>query len=101
MMTDDLWGKKERFSDELLEKAPYLKLRQAIHELIKTFPVLDVEWTTWCLLNVAAHELASIPDEDRRTVMTADRVKLLVQMTARFADDYRHGNLDDDDDEGE
>jgi hypothetical protein len=93
----DLWRRKERCTDELRDLTPHLQLQQQIHELIKTYPQLNAEWTTWALLNVVGHELASIPDKDQRVVMTADRCKLLIKMVEHFADDYRQGNMDDDD----
>jgi hypothetical protein len=82
-----------------LDDLPQFKLRNGIHELVKSFPEALVELTTWALINVAAHELASIPDEQQRARLLAKQVKLLSEATARFADDYRHGNLDDEEDE--
>jgi hypothetical protein len=82
-----------------LDDLPQFKLRNGIHELVKSFPEAPVELTTWALINVAANELAFIPDELQRTRLLADQVKLLAGATAHFADEYRHGNLDDDDDD--
>jgi hypothetical protein len=71
---------------------PQMQLRDALQDVVKSYPALGVEQRTWALLSVAAKEIVSVSDEEQRNELIGKCGLLLVNASLRLADDYTFSN---------
>jgi hypothetical protein len=65
-----------------------LHLRNALSEVVKTYPALGVEETTWALLSVAAERISCMPREEERNELIGKCGLLLANASLHLRDDY-------------
>jgi hypothetical protein len=72
-----------------------LQLRDALSKVVKSYPTLGVEQSTWALLSVAAEGISLIPREEERNDLIGKCGLLLVNASLHLSDDDSFGNSEE------